>query len=90
MSKLRDDPSFWATEKELEAECEGDEYDSPEEEEDYPLHASNSDPRVTNAKKATRKRRDRIRWQKNARKKKQELREEAISRGPPVLGVSRS
>ena len=51
MSKLHDDPGFWATEKELEAECKGDEYDSPEEEEDYPLHASNSDPRVINAKR---------------------------------------
>ena len=60
MSKLFNDPGFWATEKELEAECEGDEYDRPEEEEDYPLHASKDDPRVTNATNAIRKRRNRI------------------------------
>ena len=60
MSGIFDDPEFCAKEKELEAECQGNEYDRPEEEENYPLHASKDDPRVMNATKATRKRRNRI------------------------------
>ena len=86
MSKLFNDPGFWATEKELETECEGDEYDRPEEKEDYPLHASKDDPRVTNATNAIRKRRNRIKMRQRNRKKKRQAREELISRGPPVLG----
>ena len=66
---LFDDSGFWAKEKVLEAECEGDEYDRPEKEEDYPLHASNRDPVVTTARNTTRKRRDRIKRRQNVRKK---------------------
>ena len=86
MSKLFDDAGFWAKETVLEAECEGDEYDGPAEEEDYPLHASKDDPRVKNAKHATQKRRSRIKKRQMRRNKKQKLSEEALSRGPPVLG----
>ena len=78
MSKLFDDAGFWAKETVLEAECEGDEYDGPAEEEDYPLHASKDDPRVKNAKHATQKRRSRIKRRQMRRNKKQKLSEEAL------------
>ena len=60
MERLFDDPAFWEKERELQAR-DPEKYDAPKDEENYSFCVPIDDPAVKAAKRATNRRRTRIR-----------------------------